>query len=143
MTECISTVCQCVFYISPQVSESKALISLIAYSFNMVTKSFFQIIALLVVLFQAGLATSDTNKTPSTSCHCRPVINVSVDGNGQCDLCDENSKLLQEVNDLKKELATIKNQISQIQPIKSETPALCFAKIIAKQARIQFNSVIP
>lgn len=86
----------------------------ILFAFNMATRSFFKIVTLLVLL-KAGLTTSDTNTSPS-ACHCRPVINVSVDGNGQCDLCDGNNQLLQEINDLKKELATIKNQISQIQP---------------------------
>jgi len=69
---------------------------------------FFPIFTLLV-LFQAGSAARD-NKSPS-ACHCRPVINVAVDGNDQCDLCEGNNKLLQEVKDLKKELATIKYQI--------------------------------
>lgn len=80
----------------------------------MVAGSFFQIFTLLV-LFQAGRSKSAASASPS-ACHCRPVINVSVDGNGQCDLCDGNNQLLQEVNDLKKELATVKDQISQIQP---------------------------
>jgi len=69
---------------------------------------FFPILSLLV-LFQAGSAVRD-NKSPS-ACHCRPVINVAVDGNDQCDLCEGNNQLLQEVNELKKELATIKDQI--------------------------------
>ena len=80
----------------------------------MVTGIFSQIVTLIVV-FQAGRSTIATSTSPS-ACHCRPVINVSVDGDGQCDLCDGNSQLLQEVNDLKNELATIKNQISQIHP---------------------------
>lgn len=83
---------------------------------KIMARVFFPILTLLV-LFQAGLGGADSNSgTSPFSCHCRPVINVSVDGNGQCDLCDESSKLLQKVNDLKKELATIKNKISQIQP---------------------------
>ncbi|XP_078364413.1 neuronal pentraxin-2-like [Oculina patagonica] len=69
----------------------------------------------LLVLFQAESAAQDTKKSPS-ACHCRPVINVAVDGNGQCDLCEGNNQLLQEVNDLKKELATMKDQIPQIKP---------------------------
>ena len=74
----------------------------------MMTGVFFPIFTLLV-LFQAGSAARD-NKSP-TACHCRPVINVAVDGNDQCDLCEGNNQLLQEVKDLKKELATIKYQI--------------------------------
>lgn len=80
----------------------------------MVAGSFFKIVT-LIVLFRAARPTSAASTSPS-ACPCRPVINVSVDGVGQCDLCDGNSQLLQEVNDLKKELASIKNQISQIQP---------------------------
>jgi len=79
----------------------------------MVAGSFFQIFTLLV-LFQAERSKSATSASPS-ACHCRPVINVSP-GNGQCDLCDGNNQLLQEVNDLKKELATVKDQIRQTQP---------------------------
>jgi len=63
----------------------------------------------LLVLFQAGSVARE-NKSPS-ACHCRPVINVAVDGNDQCDLCEGNNQLLREVNELKKELATIKDQI--------------------------------
>ena len=74
----------------------------------MMTGVFFPIFTLLV-LFQAGSAARD-NRSPS-ACHCRPVINVAVDGNDQCDLCEGNNQLLQEVKDLKEELATIKYQI--------------------------------
>ena len=72
-------------------------------------------LSLLLALF---ILFGDANSTdnPSTSaCHCRPVINVAVEGN-QCDLCAANKQLLQEVNNMKKELETIKNQISTIQP---------------------------
>ena len=74
----------------------------------MMTGVFYPIFTLLI-LFQAGSAARD-NKSPS-ACHCRPVINVAVDGNDQCDLCEGNKELLQEVKDLKEELATIKYQI--------------------------------
>ena len=76
--------------------------------FMMMAGAFFPIFTLLV-LFQAGSAARD-NKSPS-ACHCRPVINVAVNGNDQCDLCEGNNQLLQEVYDLKRELATIKDQI--------------------------------
>ena len=76
--------------------------------FKMMAGAFFSILILLV-LFQDGSA-ADDNKSPS-ACHCRPVINVAVDGNNQCDLCEGNNQLLQEINELKKELATIKDQI--------------------------------
>ncbi|KAL9978961.1 hypothetical protein ACROYT_G016546 [Oculina patagonica] len=79
----------------------------------MMARAFLPIFTLLV-LFQAGGAAGDTNKSPS-ACYCRPVINVGVNGNGQCDLCEGNKQLLQEVNDLKKDLATIKDQISKMQ----------------------------
>jgi len=72
-------------------------------------------LSLLLALF---ILFGDANSTdnPSTSaCHCRPVINVAVEGN-QCDLCAANKQLLQEVNNMKKELETVKNQISTIQP---------------------------
>ena len=67
----------------------------------------------LLVLFQSGVANLDTDKSPS-ACYCQPVINVSGDGKGQCDLCKENKQLLQEVNDLKKELTTLTHQLRQI-----------------------------
>ena len=67
-----------------------------------------------LVLFQTVSAVGDIKKSPS-ACYCRPVINVGVDSNGQCDLCEGNSQLLQEMSDLKKDLAAIKNQVSQIQ----------------------------
>ena len=72
-------------------------------------------LSLLLALF---ILFGDANSTdnPSTSaCHCRPVINVAVEGN-QCDLCAANKQLLQEVHNMKKELETVKNQISTIQP---------------------------
>ena len=75
---------------------------------KMMVGAFFSIFTLLV-LFQAGSAAGD-KKSPS-ACHCRPQINVAVDSNDQCDLCEGNNQLLQEVNELKKELATIKDQI--------------------------------
>ena len=75
---------------------------------KMMVGGFFPIFTLLV-LFQAGSAARD-NKSPS-ACHCRPQINVAVDSNDQCDLCQGNKQLLQEVNELKKELALIKDQI--------------------------------
>ena len=76
--------------------------------FKMMAGAFYPIFTLLV-LFQAGSAARD-NKSPS-ACHCRPVINVGMDGNEQCDLCEGNNQLLQEVNELKKELASVKDQI--------------------------------
>ena len=75
--------------------------------FKMMAGAFLPIFTLLVV-FQVGSTALD-NKSPSV-CHCRPIINVDGD---QCDLCEGNNKLLQEVNDLKKELATIKDLIQE------------------------------
>jgi len=74
----------------------------------MMTGVFIPIFTLLI-LFQAGSAARDNKST--SACHCRPVIKIAVDGNDQCDLCEGNNQLLQEVKDLKKELATIKYQI--------------------------------
>lgn len=73
---------------------------------------FFLVLVTAFVLF--GDANSSNNLSPSV-CHCRPVINVAVDGS-QCDLCSENKKLQQEIISLKEELETVKNRISQIQP---------------------------
>lgn len=84
------------------------------FMFKMMTRVFFSVFT-LHVLFQAGGAESDTNKTPS-ACHCRPAINVAVDTNGQCDLGEENNQLLEEVKDLRTELEAMRNQISQIKP---------------------------
>ena len=81
---------------------------------KMMTRVVFPIFSLLV-LFHAGGAAGDTNKSPS-ACHCSPVINIGKNGHGQCDLCEGNNQVLKEVNDLKKELSTMKNQISQIKP---------------------------
>lgn len=63
----------------------------------------------LLVLCQAK---DVTRKSPS-ACHCSPVINVSVDDKGQCDLCKGSNQLLQEVEDLKKELAAVKDHVQQ------------------------------
>ena len=74
---------------------------------------FLSLILAFFLLF--GYANS-TNNPSLSACHCRPVINVAVDGN-QCDLCAANKQLLQEVNGLKNELETIKNQIRMSQPV--------------------------
>lgn len=73
---------------------------------------FFLVLVAVFVLF--GDTNSSNDLSPS-ACHCRPVINLAVDGS-QCDLCAENQKLQQEMISLKKELETVKNRISQIQP---------------------------
>jgi len=65
----------------------------------------------LLVLSQAEDPKGDRGKKSPSACYCRPVINVSVDDKGQCDLCKGNNQLLQEVNDLKKELAAVKDQV--------------------------------
>ena len=81
----------------------------------MMATVYFPIFTLLVLFqLQVGNAARDNSKSPS-ACHCSPVIKVGVTGNGQCDLCEGNNQLLQEVKDLKKELATIKSQISQME----------------------------
>lgn len=70
--------------------------------FKMMAGIVFPIFTLLV-LFQAGGAAGDTNKSPP-ACYCSPVINIG------------NNQLLQAVNDLRKEVAAIKDQISKLQP---------------------------
>jgi len=72
------------------------------------SKVFFLVFTLLV-LSQA----EDVSRKSPSACHCSPVINVSVDGKGQCDLREGNNQLLQEVDDLKKELAAVKDQVQQ------------------------------
>ena len=81
----------------------------------MMVRVFFPIFTLFA-MFQAGGASNYGSKKSPSTCHCRPVINVSVGGTGQCDLCEGNKQLIKEVDDLKKELATIKDLISQMQP---------------------------
>ena len=93
-----------------------------ALVFTMISRLFFPVFILLV-LFQVGNAVRDNNKSPS-ACHCSPVISVGVNGNGQCDLCEGNNQLLQEVKDLKNELAEIKSQINQIRPGKKKKLAM-------------------
>lgn len=66
---------------------------------------------ILLALFKAGVANFLTSKSPS-ACNCQPVVKVSVDENS--DLCKGNDQLLQEVKDLKKQLTTITDQLSQI-----------------------------
>ena len=68
---------------------------------------------ILLALFKTGdgAANSLTNNLPS-ACNCQPVVKLSVDGNSE--LCKGNSQLLQEVNDLKKQLTTITEQLKQI-----------------------------
>ena len=63
----------------------------------------------LLVLSQA----QDAARKSQSACHCSPVINLSVDSKGQCDVCKGNNQLLQEVDDLKKELHAIKDQVQQ------------------------------
>ena len=72
---------------------SRAL-TFFALVFKMMARVFVLILALFVLF---GDASSTANPSPS-ACHCRPVINVAVDGNGQCDLCATNKQLLQEVD---------------------------------------------
>ena len=62
-------------------------------------------------LFKAGVANFLTSKSPSV-CNCQPVVKISVDGNS--DLCKGTDQLLQEVNDLKKQLTTIMDQLRHI-----------------------------
>jgi len=64
--------------------------------------------SLLLALFVLFGDANSTDSPSSSACHCRPVINVAVEGD-QCDLCAANKQLLEE-------LETIKNQISMIQP---------------------------
>ena len=73
------------------------------------------LLSLILALFLFLRDTNSTDNSSPSACHCRPVINVAMEGN-QCDLCAANKQLQQEVNDLKKELETIKNRISTIQP---------------------------
>ena len=73
------------------------------------------LLSLILALFALFGYANSTNSPSLSACHCRPVINVAIEGN-QCDLCDANKQLLQEVNGLKKELETIKNRISTTQP---------------------------
>ena len=90
---------------------------------------------ILLALFKAadGAASSLTNNLPS-GCNCQPVVKLSVDGNS--DLCKGNNQLLQEVNDLKKQLTTITDQLRQIIPQpgeKSVSSAHFFIEKICKQ----------
>ena len=66
---------------------------------------------ILLALFKAGVANSQTNKSPS-ACNCQPVVKVSLDGNS--DLCKGTDQLLQEVSDLKEQLTTITDQLRHI-----------------------------
>ena len=74
----------------------------------MMPKASFVVLTLLV-LSQA----EDAARKSQSACHCSPVINLSVDSKGQCDLCKGNNQLFQEVDDLKKELAAVKEQVQQ------------------------------
>lgn len=72
----------------------------------MMPKVSFLVFTLLVLSQAEDLA----RKSPS-ACHCRPVINLSVEDKGQCDLCKGNNRLLQEMDDLKKKLTEVKDQV--------------------------------
>ena len=90
---------------------------------------------ILLALFKTadGAANSLTNNLPS-ACNCQPVVKLSVDGNS--DLCKGNNQLLQEINDLKKQLTTITDQLRQIIPQpgeKSVSSAHFFIVEICKQ----------
>ena len=73
------------------------------------------IVGILVLSTTKVLATEDEEDS-QLACHCSPVINVSVDGDGRCDLCKSTSQLRKELKELKSELLTVKNQLGRIQP---------------------------
>ena len=77
----------------------------------------------LLILFQAG------------------DVTLSATVNGQCELCNLNNQLLEEVNDLKKEQSAIKGLIGQIIRPGDAWPKLSEANIIEanKQTKIQTN----
>ena len=73
---------------------------------------YFLFITVAFASFSEAYKSSDL--TPSTY-HCSPTIKLSVEGD-KCDLCEANKKLQQDIDDLRKELATMKNRSGQIQP---------------------------
>ena len=83
---------------------------------------FFKMFALLVLL-QAGTST------------------LSVSVNGQCDLCNLNNQLLEEVNDLKKEQSAIKGLIEQIIRPGEELLKLAKASIIQTNKQTNNNKL--
>ena len=67
---------------------------------------------LCLLFFSEAHKSSDL--TPS-ACHCSPMISVAVEGD-KCDLCKANKQLQQDIDHLRKEIETVKNRSSQIQP---------------------------
>lgn len=67
-----------------------------------------------VVFASLSEAHKSSDLTPS-ACHCSPTINVAVEGD-KCDLCKANKQLQQDIDHLRKEIETVKNRSSQIQP---------------------------
>ena len=55
------------------------------------------LLSLILALFALFGYANSTNSPSLSACHCRPVINVAVDGN-QCDLCAANKQLLQKLH---------------------------------------------
>ena len=73
---------------------------------------YFLFIAVMFAFFSEAHKSSDL--TPS-ACHCSPTINVAVEGE-KCDLCKANKQLQRDIDHLTKEIETVKNRSSQIQP---------------------------
>ena len=73
---------------------------------------------LAVVFVSSSEAHKSSDLTPS-ACHCNPTINVAVGGE-KCNLFEANKQLQQDIDLLRKELETVKNRSSQIQPGKSQ-----------------------
>ncbi|XP_068690536.1 neuronal pentraxin receptor-like [Montipora foliosa] len=73
---------------------------------------YFLLIAVAFASFSEAQKPSDLTLS---ACHCSPTIKVSVEGD-KCDLCEANKQLQQDIDHLRKELQTVKNRSSQIQP---------------------------
>ena len=121
-------------YIIPVCQHKVQSVSPLFKIAKMIVRIVFEMVILLA-LFKAadGAASSLTNNLPS-GCNCQPVVKLSVDGNS--DLCKGNNQLLQEINDLKKQLTTITDQLRQIIPQpgeKSVSSAHFFIEKICKQ----------
>ena len=69
----------------------------------------------LAVLFVPFAEAHKSDNVAPSACYCTPTISVAMEGN-KCDLCKGNQKLEQDIADLRRELYTIQNGSSPIQP---------------------------
>ena len=70
----------------------------------------------LLLLAAVFLSFAEAHESSPTACHCSPVVSLSMRDAEKCDLCEATKKLQLHMNDMRKELESMKNQSNQTQP---------------------------